>query len=315
MGSIIGLVCVRTGKIHVKSEEPPEAFVGLNGQSEKHEWMPLAEGEPYFRQVSGSRAEATGRTDDGRFDTTHLSPEKAWRIGRDYLAHCIRYGFPMKVIKEHIGAGGRILEMGCGKEIPLFRTLTCDHSAVMYYKPSVYVGADLNVIKYRPQISGCDTTILPKTDITSEEGAAKVPDVPFDIVVSFEVLEHMDKDDGFRFLDAMFGFARRKAEREGEDGLIILSTPVNGGKIAKNHIYEWQRSELRRAFEKRGGIIEGEYGTFSNLRDLTKAMDDTEIEIWNRLAAYHSPHTLSCIFSAMHPEAARNIAWKVRVPA
>ena len=139
--------------------------------------------------------------------------------------------------------------------------------------------------------------------------------MPFDVVVSFEVLEHMDKPDGHRFLDAMFAFARRKAEREGEDGLIILSTPVNGGKIAKNHIYEWQQSELRRAFEKRGGVIEGEYGTFSNLRDLAAAMDDTETEVWNRLARYHSPHTLSCIFSAMHPDAARNIAWKVRVPA
>ena len=311
---LLGLVCIRTGMLCMKGDAP-KTFTGLDGQQEQHSWMPIVEGEPYFLQNVGSTAAATGRTDDGKFDKTHLSPEKAWRIGRDYLAHCIRYGFPMKVIKEHVGAGGRILEMGCGKEIPLFRTLTCDHSAVKYYKPSVYVGADLNTIQYRPRITGCETTILPKTDITSEEGAAKVPDVPFDVVVSFEVLEHMDKPDGHRFLDAMFAFARRKAEREGEDGLIILSTPVNGGKIAKNHIYEWQQSELRRAFEKRGGVIEGEYGTFSNLRDLAAAMDDTETEVWNRLARYHSPHTLSCIFSAMHPDAARNIAWKVRVPA
>jgi hypothetical protein len=312
---LIGLVCLKSGHLCKKGDDAPKEFSGLDGENQAHEWVPVFEGEPFFLQNVGSIADPTGRTEDGKFDTTHLSPEKAWRIGRDYLAHCIRYGFPMKVIKEHFGAGARILEMGCGKEIPLFRTLTCDHSAVKYYKPAAYVGADLNVIKYHPRVSGIDTTILPKTDITSEEGGAKVPDIPFDIVVSFEVLEHMGKEDGYKFLDAMFAFARRKAEREGQDGLIVLSTPVNGGKIAKNHIYEWQRSELHRAFEKRGGVVEGEYGTFSNLRDILKAMDDTEIEVWNRLASYHSPHTLSCIFSALHPEAARNIAWKVRVPA
>ena len=204
------------------------------------------------------------------------------------------------------------MEMGCGKMIPLFRTLTCDHSAVKYYKPSLYVAADLNTIKYRPKITGCKTVILPKTNIVDDTD--KVPDEVFDMVVSFEVLEHMDKPDGERFLDAMVNFARRKCDREDKPGMIVLSTPVNGGKIAKNHIYEWHRAELRRAFESRGCNVLGEYGTFSNLRDLERAMDDTEIEVWNRMVDYHSPHVLSCIFSAMHPEAARNIAWKVEVP-
>ena len=305
----VGLVCLKTGKLHLNGgDEPPETA----GNGVTHMWVPVVKGEPYFIQNVGSTAAAHGRTDDGRFDKTHLSPEKAWRIGRDYLAHCIRYGFPMKVIKEHFGPGARIMEMGCGKEIPLFRTLTCDHSAVKYYKPSVYVAADLNSIMYRPRITGCQTHILANTNIVDEK--EKVPDEVFDIVVSFEVLEHMGKADGNRFLDAMFDFARRKVERENKPGMILLSTPVNGGKIAKNHIYEYGRSELRRMFEKRGGVILEEYGTFSNLRDLMSAMDDTELEVWNRMAAYHSPHTLSCVFSAMHPEAARNIVWKVEVP-
>lgn len=304
MGQPEGLVCLRTGQLAIKGNEPPTT----NGV--EHMWVPVQEGEPYFQQYVGSAAIPRERTDDG-FDKSHLSPEKAWRIGRDYLAHCIRYGFPMKVIKEHHGAGARILEMGCGKEIPLFRTLTCDHSAVKYYKPSVYVAADLNEIQYRPRINGCETTILPKTNIIHD--VDKVPDVAFDFVVSFEVLEHMGKKDGLKFLEAMVNFARRKPDREGKPAIILLSTPVNGGKIAKNHIYEWQRSELRRAFEKLGGNVLEEYGTFSNLRDLERAMDDTEREVWNRMAAYHSPHVLSCIFSAMHPEAARNIAWKVEV--
>lgn len=310
MGLAEGLICLKTGKIAMRDQDEPP-LKDENGID--HMWVPVSEGEPYFSQVAMSKSKPTDRSDDGRFDQSHLSPEKAWRIGRDYLAHCIRYGFPMKVVKENFGAGARILEMGCGREIPLFRTLTCDHSAVRYYKPSQYCAADLNTIRYRPRVSGIETEILPKTNCVDDPD--KIPDWTFDLVVSFEVLEHMDKHDGNRFLDSMVAFAKRKPEREGKPGMILLSTPVNGGYIAKNHIYEWQRSELRRAFEKRGCRVIQEYGTFSNLRDLDDAMTDAERAVWNRLANYHSPHTLSCVFSAMHPEAARNIAWKVEVPA
>lgn len=303
-----GLICLRTGKVALRGSESLVDVVDP-------QWVPLIEGEPYFTQNVRSRAVAHERTDDGRFDRSHLSPENAWRIGRDYLAHCIRYGFPMKIVKEHFGPGVRILEMGCGKEIPLFRTLTCDHSATTYYKPSLYVAADLNKIKYRPKVNGIETIILPETNIV--EQPEKVPDDKiFDLVVSFEVLEHMDKrPDGDRFLDSMVSFARRKVDAEGKPGMILLSTPVNGGHIAKNHIYEWQMSELERAWIKRGCKVLAKYGTFANLYDLVPVLTDAERECWNQLAEYHAPHTLSCLFSANHPEVARNIAWKVEVPA
>lgn len=305
-----GLICLHTGMLALRGKELPlESASGIG-----HMWVPVLEGEPHFAQVTSSSSSPTGRTDDSRFDTTHLSPEKAYRIGRDYLAHCIRYGFPMKVIKESFGAGARIMEMGCGKEIPLFRTLTCDHSAVKYYKPSQYCAADLNTIKYHPKVSGIETKILSKTNCV--DNPEKIPDWTFDVIVSFEVLEHMGKKDGEKFLDAMVAFARRKPEREdGAPGMIILSTPVNGGKIAKNHMYEWQMSELERAFLKRGCKILAKYGTFSNIRNIERALNDAQRQVWNDLAAYHSPHVLSCIFSAMYPEAARNICWKVEVPA
>jgi hypothetical protein len=299
----VGLICLKTGRLSTDTD--------ANVDSEDHMWVPISEGEPYFAQIVGSDSEPADRTDDGRFDRSHLSPENAWRIGRDYLAHCIRYGFPMKVIKEHFGAGVRILEMGCGKELPLFRTLTCDHSATKYYKPSVYVGADLNEIKYHPKVSGIDTTILQRTNIV--DNRERVPNVPFDVVTSFEVIEHMDKADGQRFLDGMFDFARRKPTQENKASIILLSTPVNNGRIAKNHIYEWHRGELRRALEDRGGVVVGEYGTFSNIIALERVLTPIEREVWNSLCSYHSPHVLSSIFSANHPEVARNIAWKVEV--
>ncbi len=297
------LIDIFTGKLF-KPGEVPQDTTGLC-------LLPLEEAEPHYAQATRSAATPRERTQDGRYDRSHLSPEKAYRIGRDYLAHCMRYGWPMEVVRQYIGAGGRILEMGCGKEIPFFRMLTCDHSAVKLYKPALYVGADLNEIQYRPEITGCRTVVLPRTNIIDHPTA--MPADPFDLVISFEVLEHMGKDDGERFLDAMVGFAMRKPAEEKKVGRILLSTPVNGGTIAKNHVYEWRRSELRRAWERRGCRVIEEFGTFSNIIELCEVLTPEEHVVWNRMARYHSPHTLSCFFSVTHPEAARNIAWHVEV--
>lgn len=291
-------ICLQTGRI--------------SREREGDGWLPAAEAEPYFHQTVGSDVEPSGRTDDGRFDTTHLSPEHAWRIGRDFLAHAIRYGYPMKVIREHFGPGARILEMGCGKELPMLRTLLMDHGAAAHHKPKRYVGVDLNRIKYDPKVSGVETTLLHETNIVTQP--ERLPDEVFDIVVSFEVIEHMDKADGFAFLDACVAAARRKCDREAQPGMMLISTPVNNGVIAKNHVYEWHRGELRRAFERRGCRVMAEYGTFANLAQLLPALTAAETVAWNGLADYHSPHVLSAVFAARHPEVARNVCWKVEVP-
>lgn len=295
------MICLRTGKL---SDDPDRPSDGM--------WIPIEDAEPHYEQRVMSRASAHDRTDDGRFDRSHLSPEKAYRIGRDYLAHCIRYGWPMKVIKDRFGPGARIIEFGCGKELPMFRTLTCDHSAITHYKPSRYVGVDLNPVKYNPKVNGIESTILGRTNCVTEFD--QIPDEVFDMVTSFEVIEHMGKFDGEEFLDAMFKVARRVPERENKPGLILLSTPVNGGTIAKNHVYEYGRSEMRRMFERRGGVIVGEFATFSNIRALLGELTDEEVVVWNRLTDYHSPDVLTAVFSALHPEVGRNIAWLVEVP-
>lgn len=291
------LMSIQTGKVYTSHEEAAAA-----GDTA----VAVHVAEPYYEQVVRSRSQNENR----RFDTTDLKPHKAWRLGRDYIAHALRYGWPMNIVRQHIGAGACILEMGCGAELPFFRTLTCDHTAVKYYKPACFVGADLNDISYRPEITGCRTVIMPKTNLVTQNA---IPDdvPPFDLIVSFEVIEHMDKTDGEVFLNKMFEYARRGRS----DGrcLLAVSTPVNNGEIARNHVYEWRRSELRRAFEKRGGNVLEEHGMFSNISDLLDALTPSERVTWNRMAAFHSPHMLSAFFSVTHPEAARNIAWLVEV--
>lgn len=295
---MMALMSVRTGQVFLPGEAP---------QSEDLVLLPCEEAEPHYEQAHRSAAVPRDRTEDGRYDRSHLSPERAYRMGRDYLAHCIRYGWPMRVVRESIGPGAKIIEVGCGEEIPFFRALTCDHSAVKHYKPDLFVGVDLNPIKYNPQVAGCRTVVLPRTNLLDHPEL--VPDEHFDLVLSFEVLEHMDKPQGEQFLDLLVGLARRKPS----GGTILLSTPVNDGFIAKNHIYEWRLSELQRAWEKRGCKVVSRHGTFANLSRLIGVLTADERAVWNRLAQYHGPHTLSCVFAALHPGAARNVAWRVEV--
>lgn len=307
------LACVRSGRVFRRGEKP--FGDDIDGSLML---MAVEDAEPYYEQCTRSARIPMERTDDGRFDRSALVPERAYRIGRDYFAHCIRYGWPMRIIREHFAPvdngdmGPRIFEAGCGTELPMFRTLTMDLSAVRYYKPSTYVGVDLGTVRYRPKINGIDVTIKERANFVTDRDLIPIDQV-FDLVVSFEVLEHMDKPDGEAFLDALVGIARRKVDMEGGYSIIALSTPVNGGMIAKNHIYEWRRSELKRALERRGCEISREFGTFANLRDVAEALTDAELEVWNSWANYHSPHTLACMFATAHPEAARNIAWEVIV--
>lgn len=296
------LVSLSSGRLLAPGEDP---------SGDRGPWVPALEAEPHFTQTVGSEVDPKERSADGRFDKSHLAPEKVWRIGRDFIAHCIRYAYPMKVIRENFGAGARIVELGCGKDLATFRTITMDHGAVRYYKPVRYVGVDLNPIMYKPVVTGIDTLLLERTNIVDEFD--KIPDEVFDLVVSWEVIEHMGKDDGNRFLDAAVKLARRKAERENKPGMILLSTPVNNGNVAKNHIYEWHLGELRRAWNNRGCHVLAEYGTFADLSQLLPVLTREERVCWNQLAAFHSPHTLSAMFSANHPEAARNVVWNVLV--
>lgn len=293
------VLSVETGKIYRKGDVIPDGETLL----------PIVDAEPHYEQYVRSRA---GAREDRDFDTTHLSPENSWGIGRDYIAHALRYGWPMNVIREHLQAGARILEMGCGAEIPMFRTLCGDASAVKYYKPSVYCGADLNKVRYKPNTKGCETIILEETNIVTNPEAVPEHAFPFDLIVSFEVIEHMDKvPHGDIFLDQMFRFARQGPA--GTRCLLLVSTPVNDGQIARNHIYEWRRNELHMGFARRGGKVLRQFGMYSNLRPLLKALTPAEIEVWNSMADFHSPHMLSCFFSVNHPEVARNIAWLVEV--
>ena len=87
--------------------------------------------------------------DPGRtIDKTHLSIDQAEDRGflhRDYIAHCLRWSHIVKHLQQKKRyKKARILDIGCGKEMPLIKTLY-----TMKMTPKEYIAIDINKIKFQ----------------------------------------------------------------------------------------------------------------------------------------------------------------------
>jgi len=126
----------------------------------------------------------------------------------------------------------------------------------------------------------------------------------FDLLVCFEVLEHMDKAHGVRLIEKLINVA-------GHRGAIMLSTPVFKDYKAANHVYEWSAVELHKQIESLGGKILSRFGTFANIKDIRGQLNDHERKVFASLSEYFNNDALSCIFAPLYPNASRNNLWIV----
>lgn len=247
----------------------------------------------------------TRGTDDRQFDTTQLHEAHHGKmLHRDYSAHFFRWSFA----KRHIEPMTKVLEIGCGQDLPLLTILT---SGSPNNRLERYIGCDLNKIKKKPNRSTMDCRILDEFDVISR--ADELP-TDNDYIVHFEVIEHMQRDLGQKLLETSLKLLR-------PGGTLLLSTPVFNGKQANNHIHEYEVEELQNAIQAAGFIIEQRFGTFGNTLVLKKAMKaDGErgaaaLRTWGELSQYYDDNALSCIFAPLYPDAARNNLWVCRKPA
>jgi len=76
-------------------------------------------------------------------DTTYLSIEQAETRGfihRDYIAHCLRWSHVIKHLSQRgLYRDARILDIGCGKETPLAKTM---YTSKMSPVDGYYIGVD-----------------------------------------------------------------------------------------------------------------------------------------------------------------------------
>jgi len=230
-----------------------------------------------------------------KFDTTQLKlAQFKYQPHKDYLGHILRWGFAGKFVTR----SSRVLDVGCGQEQPFARSLG---GANINTVPDLYVGVDLNKIKdpiTRKNFDTYDEFNFIKNWRWLEEEYI----MPFDVIVNFEVFEHMNMAYGRRLLKGMHDLLDK-------DGKLIFSTPIYSAryKMANNHINELTKAEMEKELHRAGFVIVQQFGTFGNWNDLKKVATKEEIALYKTVGTFYSNDLLGCFLSPKYPEAARNV--------
>lgn len=228
-----------------------------------------------------------------RFDQTQLRESKfGYRVHRDYAAHFFKWGFATRLIGPH----DRVLDVGCGQDVPLMQVL----SMGARYTPAEYLGVDLNPIKQHTP---------PWAQVRDRFNYVEDYDLIFKwrytVGVCIEVLEHMAPEDGRRLLTGLL-------YNLDEHSRLILSTPVFNGKAAKNHVHEYEVNELLELFHTTGWEVVNRFGTFASYRDIKKVATEEEINILDRIRDFYSEEVAACFLAPLYPENSRNIVWVLK---
>lgn len=236
----------------------------------------------------------TGRTRPARrFDKTQLkAAHYGYNVHRDYAAHFFRWGF----INKNRAHGKRILDIGCGQDQPLLRVLMGNKSLI----PLEYNGVDLNT---QPEKSICPAwgSIFWEFDFTADFVELKGP---YDTITCFEVLEHMEVEDGLTLLGNVKALMDQRST-------LYLSTPVFNGAAAVNHIHEYEVQELHDLIEEAGLSVKKRWGTFASKPEIIEALTDDELQIFEKLSKYYSGEVMSIMFAPLYPDFSRNNLWEI----
>ena len=230
------------------------------------------------------------------FDRSHLSIDTAYETGlvhKDYIAHCHRWNYVVKFLERRVRdydgderyKHSHILDVGCGKDIPLYKVLCTNKMG----STSSYTGVDINEITIPKKFANRKLPItLIKQDVCS---ITKLDNKP-NVVVSFEMLEHVPFEYSQDVLTHLHTLST-------DDAHLILSTPVFYEKygMAKNHINEMTREQVQEQLTKAGWVVAKNIGTFSTRQDLRPYLSEHHKSLYDELSEYYCGHVMATIFA------------------
>lgn len=243
-------------------------------------------------------------------DKTHLSIDTAEERGfihRDYIAHCFRWSHVVKfLMQRHRFREEIILDIGCGKDLPLPRLMYANKMTNF-----AYVGVDMNdlsmpeMLKTAVANGKADIQLLGRTDaskITDKDLVFKAPTVG----VCFEVLEHVHPAICQRLVRNLYSLLANGAD-------LFVSTPVWNGSAAANHIHEMKHDTVGTLLEFCGFEHVKHFGTFASQSEIEPAIKKGMCGgLWDALAEYYDSNVLSTIFAPAFPLQSRNCLWHVK---
>jgi len=242
-------------------------------------------------------------------DTTSLSISGMvyhGQIHRDYLAHCLRWTFVigfMRVGSRH--KTDHLLDVGCGSRVPLGVAM---FGNMLIHTTGSYTGVDYGRLTWPPAVNPETTkfnmTLLEKSDFVK----VKLPRESYDVITSFEMLEHVEPFHSYATLKRM------RQLISGSEGRAIISTPIYDPKMgaADNHVNEMTYDALEALIKLAGWEVEQTHGTFASQKDYKKIMTKPELEIFDKLREYYSADMMANIFAPMYPRQSRNCLWVLK---
>lgn len=236
-----------------------------------------------------------------KYNTTQLNPEQTFEkhvFHRDQFAHYLRWTHVLKTAR----IGMKILDVGCGSG-NLYEVFYRNK-----YSPERFVGVDIRkktIEKNKEKFKNAEWFSL---DIVNEA----LPIDDYDIITSFEVIEHIGKDNAEKYINNIKKVMKNKT-------IFMLSTPCYDEKIgaANNHIIngvvcEFEFNELKNILNKHF-IIDNVYGTFASQKDYKDKMNDWQKQMFENLSSYYDSNLISNIMAPMFPEYSRNCLWVLKI--
>jgi SAM-dependent methyltransferase len=206
------------------------------------------------------------------------------------------------------------VDFGCGKGNLL---------EVLYrnkFKQSKYVGLDIRqqtINDNQEKFKNVEWAEFIYEDLVNPINGTDFSLFKADRVCSFEVLEHIGKQNVDKFLSNFISCGN-------DDATYYISTPCFDENVgaAGNHTFdsgdergltvqEFAYSELKEILEKYFILIDN-FGTFASMRDYKPFMNEWQINMFNHLCRYYDSNLISNIMAPFFPEHSRNVLWVLK---
>ena len=230
----------------------------------------------------------------------------------DFMAHFFRWN---NIVKRTKAKQDTIIDFGCGEETQLPWVLYVNRTV-----PKKYIGIDLKKPAVMKSVADGTVRVLDKEwiEFIQDDLCNPKNELPKgDIVVSFEVIEHVGKSRVNTFLQNFKNCGN-------ENAIYYLSTPNCNGSHAGNHTYdandghgkmghEFYYKELKHIIKENGFKIIDHYGTFANQADYKEELELKYPGLLEKVTKhYHSTITSILLAPVVHPQNTRNIVWVLK---
>jgi 2-polyprenyl-3-methyl-5-hydroxy-6-metoxy-1,4-benzoquinol methylase len=249
----------------------------------------------------------TVKLEKKNYNTTDLNPVNTFErhvFHRDQFAHYLRWTHILKETR----IGEKICDFGCGNGNLL---------EVLYrnrFKQAKYIGIDIRDCA-KPDLKKLEWAEFLVEDLVNPQNNVDFNTIKADRVCSFEVIEHVGKQNGYNYLINM-----RKCGHD--TAKFYISTPNFDEKVgaAGNHTYdsgdgrgkvsqEFKHEELNDLIVRAGFKIINKFGTFASVRDYKPLMNEWQLQMFDSIKDYYDANLVSNLMAPFFPEQSRNCMW------